>query len=353
MDSRKLKWKEKIFWLLLKNGTTKYSEIAEIQDSNGKKISGKVLWENLKSMRKDGIIEKIPSKERYTTYNLTSKYRTKEFDQNIYFNEMLKGTVFPYTLKFQHSVYGLPDFETLTEKQQNIAVKSIQQIEESMCNLKNISNSEIALLSTLPVDQTEVVRKSIELRIEYSHENSLTGWEDGLFRFAEIVYAGKLCRQGEWTKERLSVKKFLYHKLLNKYFKQNEIMFMLSLIKIIIKEYKDIRFTELDRFIRYKGYSENGLWYDSKNDWFHKIANDFTNSVDIDKYYHLYDPDKIKLIQQYIEENARRLRDDTELILFIQDKLYFEKIRSIRQKELAMGFSLNRRNNFIDIYNEI
>jgi len=350
MDERKSyqksKWGHQVFSLLLRNGVTPYSELKNLKDSNGNQISGKVLWETLKNMQNEDIVEDVPSKGRHPNYDLTPKFRTKEFDQIIYFNEMPKEIVFSDTMEFQHTVYGVPSFDDMTEKQQKIAMRSIWQIEDSLCDLKKLGKEDVALLSTTPVNRTKVVRENIELRLNVAYDDSLIPWEEcgkgHTYKMAEVIYAGKACRGGRWIKEWVSEQKFFYHKLLNKCFLPEEIVFMLSLIKEIVNEYKDIHYAELEKFIVYKGFSKGGLWYDENKKYFNRLADDITKSKDGEEFYHLHITERWKKIKQDIlnhRDTPPSLRKDTsELVLYIEARLYFEKVRPIRKRELAKGF---------------
>jgi len=343
---QKSKWGHRIFSLLLKNGVTTYSELKNLKDSNGKQITGKVLWETLKHLQNEDAVEEVPSKGKHPNYDLTQKFRTKEFDQIIYFNEMPKEIVFSDTIEFQHTVYGLPSFDDMTGKQREIAIRSIRQIEDSLCDLKKLGKKDVALLSTTPVNRTKVVRENIELRLNVAYDDSLIPWEKcgkgHTYKMAEVIYAGKGCRSGRWTKEWVSEQKFLYHKLLNKCFLPEEIVFMLSLIKEIMNEYKDMHYTELEKFIVYKGFSKDGLWYDKNKKYFNKLADDITKSEDGEEFYHLRITERWKKIEQSIlnhPDTPPDLKKDTsKLVLYIEARLYFEKVRAIKKREMARGF---------------
>jgi hypothetical protein len=442
---------------LLENGVKHKKELKEIliDPDTGKKISNKILWESLKIMQEDDTIEEVPVKGKDPAYDLTSKFRTKEFDQLVYFNMLQKEEFFSDIIRFQHSVYGLPSYDKMTEYEQRIAIGYLHQIDDALDGmkklkerkepeklalqlliddfadalyrflenepdvmksfhfitrlvgvvitlekemqfkiwyetrpysmklfrytlfpdyrfmrrllpiknspvlLKNDSKNDIALLSTPPVNQAKVVRENIELTLNALFEEGLRCPErykkrlafGNLNRLAEVVSAGRRCRGGRWTKEGLSQKKFLSHKQLNKYFSAEEIEFMLSVIKALSDDFKDIiMISEIEQFIVYKGFGEGGLWYGENKNYFYDIADEVVKSIDGEEFNSLHPIDRIEKIKESILKNPNtppNLKKDVngkyglrELVIYIDARSYFEKVRSIIKRKLAEGFWL-------------
>ena len=104
----------------------------------------------------------------------------------------------------------------------------------------------------------------------------------------------------------------------------------------------------MEQFIIYKGFSEWGLWYDEDEKYFYSIANEIVKSID-EKYFSSLDSyERTKKIRDLIRKNPNtppNIKDETtgefgldELILYIDAKAYFEKIRAFEKESLRKGF---------------
>jgi hypothetical protein len=360
--SRRRKWGQPIFMEILKKGVTQKEDLEELEDpKTGKKITGKVLWETINHLIEEDIIEKVPSKTRKPTYDLTPKYRTKEFDQIIYLNSMGEMENFSDTINFQHTIYGLPKFEDMSESQQRTALYYVRTIDDALMSLKKLTKApmeNIALLSTSPVNQTKVVRGNIELKLNAIFEETPAFFKKyknrlslgKLVSLERAILAGRSCHAGLWIKKELSRMKFLHHKELREVFSEDEIKFMLTLIKELVCENPDVDSSEMDQFIIYKGFSEGGLWYDENKKFFYAIANKIVESIDSEYFSSLRGIERTKKIRELILKNpdtTPNLKNETigefglnELILYIDAKAYFEKIRAFEKENLTKIFEL-------------
>ena len=358
--SRRPKWSQPIFMKILKKGVTQKKDLEELEDpKTGKKITGKVLWETVKWLIEEDIIEEVPSKARGPAYDLTPKYRTKEFDQIIYLNSMQGMENFSDTIDFQHTIYGLPEFEDMSESQQIFVLKSIRKINDVLIGLKKLAKTpmeDIALLSTYPVNQTKIVQENIELRLNVAIEGGfITSRKyksrlamNNLIKYEEVISAGRLCRDGYWFKRKISRLKFLHHKKLREFFSEVEIKFMLTLIENLVTDESMVGFPQMQQYIIYKGFSEGGLWYNEDKKYFYLIANETVESIDGEDFSSLRGDERIERIEELILKNPDtppNIKDETigefglnELILYIDAKAYFEKIRAFEEENLLKGF---------------
>jgi len=353
------KWKYLIFLEILRKGETPRSNLKEIKDTKtGDPITEKMLWETTKTLIEKEIIEEIPSTGRGTVYALSPKFREKKLNQFIYLISKEKDKTLSDTLNFQHTVYGLPEFDEIQEEEKKIVLKSLQQIDDALSNLKrveNVSDVDIALLSTYPINRTKEVRENIELTLDelFKGESQFVTKKYGerlafgnLVRLERVIIFGRLCHNGSWIDDELSKYKFLYHKKLRENYSEEEIKFMLSLIIEIVKNYKIIHPSEMDKFIIFKGFSEGGLWHGNNKKYFYKIAEDAVKSMDTKEFYFPPGVERTERIKNFIlnyPDNPPNLRDDSvteygldELILYIDAKIYFEKLRVMDEKTLEL-----------------
>ena len=343
---KRLKWGRLIFNKILTNGETPRSELRELEDNTGKKISRKMLWETLNTLKKEDIIENIPSKETCDVYALSPRFRAKELDQIIYLNSMEKDKTFSEILNFQHTVYGLPEFYELTDKNKEIVLNSINKIDDALSIIKKLDDNSplnIALLSTYPIKWTKAVDENIELKLDelfkdgllYKKKSGIRIEYGNLVRFQEIILAGMTCRHGNWINNEVSKAKFVYHKKLKQNFTAVEIKFMLSIISEIVKKNIDFKSCDLEKFIIFKGFNDGGLWYDGNKSIFYNIAESTVKSIDTKEFYLLGVAEIHNRIKSCILENPNTPPDLrnydlkkyglSELISYIDSKIYFEK----------------------------
>lgn len=371
---QKLKWGPKIFDLLLINGAMNLKDIKKelsCDNKKGKTISYKVLLETLNKMEKEQIIVKIPSNERTPSYDLTKNFRTKEFNQIIQLNNIKNQGFYTDTINFQHTIYGLPEFEKIKGDDQNHVLDLIGQIDDALYGLNEIkqrTNSdttmgEIVLLSTPPVNRSKMVLENIELMLNVTIKDSIfvgERYEDKLAlgnirRYADIIQSGIICQNGKWVKNLLSEKKFKYHKLFKKYYSEADINFMFTVIKEIVNNKNNvelIRWSELEKLVIYKGFQQpndsfsGGIWYNEDNKPFYMIAEHIIKKIDEKDFSKLSKTRRIKLIIEHIK--SRSILKNIEinyqhLALYIEAKIYFEKTRNVIPYGRNL-FNINKKN---------
>lgn len=353
------KWGSQIFDMLIKNGAMNIKEIRTQLPSDkktGKTITQKVLLETIKIMENEKVIEEIPSNQRTSSYNLTEKFRTKEYDQILLLNTIKKQGFFTDTIKFQHTIYGMPEFEKMISDDQNLTLDLISQIDDALYGLNEIkqrTNSdnitdEIALLSTHPINRTKTVLENIELMLNITINDSMFSrekYEDilaygNIRKYADIIQTGIICQQGKWVKDIILVKKFKYHKLLRKYYSEPEIKFLYYMIKYVVTgEYKDdwIRWSELEKLVIYKGFQQpnkvfdGGIWYDKNNKIFYAIAEQVIKKINENEFLNLSRIERIgKIIKIIKSKSYPKNIDINHLAMYIEAKSYFEKIRLLK-----------------------
>jgi hypothetical protein len=353
----KLKWGYPIFTLLLSEGEMNKNKIKKLlpkDRKSGKKITDKVLWETLKIMEKEKIIKKTPTIERLPCYDLNEGFQTREFNQMIYLNNLKKSDGFSDILNFQHTIYGLHDFNDLAEDDQKNLLNNIQKIDNSVKNIqeinqryKNNSEDNIALISTGIIHLSKVVKENIDLMVNRAIDESLfikIKYDDilsfgNIRRYADVIQYSLLCQNGKWIKDKLSKMKFLNHKLLKMIFKEKEINFMFSIIKEILNnKSKNINFTnrvEFEQFIIYNGFKKPnesnimGLWYEKYDNQFYRIAERVIGSINPYELAGLGRLDRLRKIETLIPDDLPNDIKDSHLILYIEAKIYFEKIKNI------------------------
>ena len=327
-----------------------------LDETTGKKIADKVLWATLIKMEDEHLIEKVPSMERTPSYQLTKKFRTKEYNQIIILDKMKNKEFLTDTINFQHTIYGMPQFEKISKEDHEITLKLIHQLDEALTGLMEIKNrnmhdndiDEIVLLSTIPVKKTREVRDNIELLLniytedniylEEKYENILA--YGNICKYADIINTGLICQSGRWINNIITKKKFLYHKLLNKFFSKKEIEFMLSIIRLIvsgeIKNFNIYRRSELEQFVIYMGFQKpnnsfsGGIWYEEKNDYFYNVAKIVTKKIDEKEFCNLQRIDRVEKIKEIIQQcGFSKENSDNHLAFYIEAKSYFEKIKPL------------------------
>ena len=101
-------FKEIIENKILKNRPTSRSSLSKLKDPiSGKKISQKMLWQTLKILMEEEIIQEIPSKGKGIVYDLSEKFMKKEFNQLIYLDSLNNKNKFSDTDNFQHTLYPI------------------------------------------------------------------------------------------------------------------------------------------------------------------------------------------------------------------------------------------------------
>ncbi len=204
---------------------------------------------------------------------------------------------------------------------------------------------EIALISTIPLDRTKIVQNNIELAISSTINESSFSTEkyknrlavSNLKRIAEIVWAGRQCKNGLWIKDELSVKRFQYHQQLTKHYSKEEIKFMLRLIKNLKINYPKLDYVDLEQFIIFQGFSEKGIWY---NKDFYEWANTLFNKINWNKYLDFSINKLNKLQKDLPKSDVPPHLNYNEIILYLIARAYIEIFKPFKEKELAKGFHL-------------
>ena len=346
-------FKEIIENKILKNRPTSRSSLSKLKDPiSGKKISQKMLWQTLKILMEEEIIQEIPSKGKGIVYDLSEKFMKKEFNQLIYLDSLNNKNKFSDTDNFQHTLYPIPNFSKMPEYQQRTIINSIKKIDKELMIISKtikISTKDMALVSTYPIKRTEEVLNNIELTLDQLFEEGLLFPKKNakrlsignLNRMEQVILAGRFSCNTEWIKVDINRYKFSTHKELKKNFTHSEIRFMLLIIKKLINDYDNISSHELKKFIIYNGFNEHGLWYDSSKKNFYSIAEKVINSVKPEEYILKPKIERNEYIKNKISEyslipiNTRPDIDDdygrNELIIYIDAKIYFEKTRVMEQ----------------------
>ena len=340
------KWGKLIFQEIVKNGKTSRAALANITDPiSGKKISQKMLWETIKKMVKEETLQEVPSIGREAVYDLSDKFKEKKLDQLIYLDTRKNETPMSDTIEFQHSIYGLPEFDDLSDNEKRVVLRSINEIEQALVRLKNIKGvveKDLALVSTSPIRRTKAVRNNIDLALDELFKEGL------LFKKKDAprLSIGKLCRMEQviltcrfscntkWINDAYSQFKFLHHTALNEQFSSAEINFMLSIIKEILRNRKDIDSADVVKFIIMQGFNEGGLWYDEKEKYFYTIAESIVKSIDPEVFVNFREADRIDKIKSLLSEykdipptitmNEEGEYGLDELILYIEAQIYFK-----------------------------
>jgi len=340
------KWGKLIFQEIVKNGKTSRVVLAKITYPRiGKKISQKMLWETIKNMIKEETLQEVPSIGKEAVYDLSDKFKEKKLNQLIYLDTRKNETPMRDTIEFQHSIYGLPEFDNLPDAEKRVVLQSINEIEQALVRLKDIEDvkeKDLALISTYPIRRTKAIRKNIDLALDELFKEGLLFKKKhaprlsigNLSRMEQVILTCRFSCNLKWIDDDYSQYKFLHHTTLNEQFSPAEIKFMFSIIKELLKNRRDIESADVVKFIIMQGFNEGGLWYDEKKKYFYKIADSIVKSIDPDSFANLHEADRIdkikRLLSEYKEIPPNITKNEAgeyglhELILYIEAQIYFK-----------------------------
>lgn len=211
----------------------------------------------------------------------------------------------------------------------------------------------LALITTHSLSYSEKNKSNIDFKLNSLFDNYSFLSNNYVDKncFGQIVFLGEhiiletmFCK-GIYKRDPLELQKFLENKKLNKYFSKKVINFYLDVIDFLHHSLSNFDNSDVENALYYKGFGENGLWYDKKQKYFYKIS---------DKIFTLL-KDKIRGNNDLIYHKNKRwgiirntilnqseipssLKKDkglyslNKLILFIDSKLYFNVIRDIKEK---------------------
>jgi len=208
----------------------------------------------------------------------------------------------------------------------------------------------IALLSTHSLEYSRDVKTSIELKLDrfFKQSRLFKGeiidksqiWS--IINKSESLLNEALSCKRKWNRDALSRHKFLHNKYLKENFSEDVIKFLLSVIDFIIDELKEFNFGEIELALVYKGFEEEGLWYDENKKFFYKIAKEILQKINPHEFINLGKFSRFEEIREMImkhPDTSLSLKKDKKgkyglnnLIIFIEAKSYFEKIRPIKRK---------------------
>lgn len=141
------KWCRRIFYYIWEKGKSRPKDfLNNLQDKDTGYITQPVLHRCLRLMIFEKIIEKLDTKGRGTYYDLVPKYKSKEFNQLIYFNkirEQEEKENLTFSDRgvpgfFRHTIYGLPDLEKMTDYESRIALGLLMQINDAFYGLRKL-----------------------------------------------------------------------------------------------------------------------------------------------------------------------------------------------------------------------
>jgi len=343
------KWGKLIFQEIVKNGKTSRVVLANITEPKSrKKISQKMLWETITKMIKEEILQEVPSTGRETVYGLSDKFKEKKFNQLLYLGSRENETPMRDTIQFQHSVYGLPKFDNLLDDDKEIVLRSIKEIEQALVrliNIKGVSEKDLALVSTYPIRRTKAIRDNIDLALDELFKEGLLFEKrhvprlsiGNLNRMEQVILTGRFSCTPQWIDDDYSRYKFLHHTTLNEQFSPDEINFMFSILKELLKNQRDIESAEVVKFIIIHGFNEGGLWYDETKKYFYTIADSIVTSIDSDIFAYLPAAERTEKIKSLLLDHKDLPPTITmnevgeyglhELILYIDAQIYLKRPR--------------------------
>lgn len=104
------------------------------------KVNRKIVLEVTRIMAKEGTLKPVHPKKTAKTFILSKKFRRREFDQLMYFDEMKKDPMFSDVGFFQHTLYGI-SLEDIPEMEQQLLFGVLHQIDNAMSGLYNINSA--------------------------------------------------------------------------------------------------------------------------------------------------------------------------------------------------------------------
>ena len=212
----------------------------------------------------------------------------------------------------------------------------------------------LALVTTHSLQYSKYVEHNIDLKLNLLFEKNsfLTNIYVDKSDFALVVNNGEFiiseiifCR-GLYDKNPLSLQKFLEHKKLKEYYSKEVINFYLDVIDFCQNSIPNFDTKDIEYALYYKGFRENGIWYNEKEKYFYKISKEIfeliKNKIILDKDLIYHKRNRWDLIKKCILElpeipqtykNKEGLYGLNKFILFIDSILYFKVIKNLRETE--------------------